>query len=58
MAQAGFEGEGGCREVQDWFVEGTAPRYGCDVWDRLPGVGAGPRWPWQRWGRGDDEDDD
>jgi penicillin-binding protein 1B len=49
MARVGPDGEGHCREISDWFLAGTAPRWGCgSFWDRLPGVGTGPRWPWSR----------
>jgi len=50
MARVGPENEdGGCLEVSDWFVPGTAPSSACSFWDRLPAVGSGPSfWPWSR----------
>jgi penicillin-binding protein 1B len=49
MARVGPDDESSCREVSDWFLAGTEPRGGCgSFWERLPGVGAGPRWPWSR----------
>ena len=48
MARLGPDA-GGCREVSDWFLPDTRPRSGCGFWERMPGVGAGPRvWPWTR----------
>jgi penicillin-binding protein 1B len=42
---------GGCREVSDWFLAGTAPSWSCGgLWNSLPGVASPPkpRWPWSR----------
>jgi penicillin-binding protein 1B len=55
MARAGGGADGsqmgGCREVSDWFLAGTAPSWSCGgLWNSLPGVASPPklRWPWSQ----------